>query len=133
MDKVVREGFMPTEPFPWEMARPLAAEHKRIRHLFYGDFYPLTPYSSKAEDWMAYQCHREDLGQGAVIAFRRSQCVREQARVKLWGLNARSRYEVRIEDTGKTLTTTGQKLAEGLDLTITDQPGSQLITYRQLR
>ncbi len=132
VDKVVREGFMVTEPFPWEAARRLAAEYKRIRHLFYGDFYPLTPYSSAAEDWMAYQCHREDLRQGTVIAFRRSQCVREQARLKLWGLDARSRYEVRIEDTGKTLTTTGKKLAEGLDVTITDQPGSQLITYRQL-
>ena len=110
----------------------MAAEDTRLRQVVYGDFYPLTPYSSAAEDWMAYQCHREDLRQGAVIAFRRSQCIRQQARLKLWGLDARSRYEVRIEDTGKTLTTTGKKLAEGLDVTITDQPGSQLITYRQL-
>jgi len=127
----VREGYMVSEPFPWDSAERLATEFKRIRPLFYGDFYPLTPYSPAAEDWMAYQYHREDLREGMVLAFRRSKSGAKQAKLNLGGLVPNATYEVRIEDTGKTFTTTGQKLAEGLDVTITDQPGSQLITYRQ--
>ena len=38
VDDVENVGYMVTEPFPWDAARKLIEEYKRLRHLFYGDF-----------------------------------------------------------------------------------------------
>ncbi len=129
VDEVVREGYMVSEPFPWEAARRLTDEFKRIRHLFYGDFYPLTPYSVADDVWIAYQFHKEDLRQGMVLAFRRPQCVIPTVDLKLWGLSSDARYEVHFEDSGVKQIFTGRELAHGVDVTIDEQPGSRLITY----
>ena len=129
---VEKVGYEATEPFPWDKARRLTTEFKRIRHLFYGDFYPLTPYSVANNVWIAYQCHREDMREGMVLAFRRPECVTGKVNPKLWGLSPAARYEVHFEDNGVKRTFTGKELAEGLDVTIEDQPGSLLITYHQL-
>ena len=107
-------------------------EFKRIRHLFLGDFYPLTPYSTSNDDWIAYQFHRDDLHQGMALAFRRPKCVAETSILKLRGLTLDASYEVHFEDSGIKQAFTGKKLAEGLNVAIENQPGSLLITYRQL-
>ena len=125
-------GYLASEPFPQEAAERLAAEHKRVRHFFYGDFYPLTPFSVSLDTWMAYQFHKEDLQQGMVLAFRRPECVTETATLKLWGLSPDASYEVHFEDSGIKQAFTGEKLAEGLNVAIENQPGSLLMTYRQL-
>ena len=127
-----KDGYLATEPFPWEAARRLTQEFKRIRHFFYGDFYPLTRYSVTLETWMAYQFHREDLGQGIVLAFRRPKCDIQTLNVKLWGLSPEASYEVHFEDSGVRRTFKGKELAKGLDLTTEKQPGSLLISYRQI-
>lgn len=132
VDDVVREGYVVTEPFPWEAARRLTDEFKRIRHFFYGDFYPLTPYSTADDAWMAFQCHKEDLQQGMVLAFRRAECPVGTITLKLWGLSSEVRYEVFLEDGGVKQTYTGKELTEGLDITIDKQPGSLLITYQPI-
>ena len=107
-------------------------EFKRIRHLFYGDFYPLTSYSVADDTWIAYQFHKEDLRQGMILAFRRPECITQTANLKLWGLSSDASYEVHFEDSGVKRTFTSKKLGDGFDVTIEDQPGSLLITYRQL-
>ena len=75
---------MATKPFPWAIDRKLIEEYKRVRHLFHGDFYPLTSYSLTDDTWLAYQFHKEDLGQGMVLAFRRPKCIQQTACLKLW-------------------------------------------------
>ena len=85
---------MTNEPFPWETAQYLIQEFRRIRHLFHGDFYPLTPYSLDDDIWLAYQFHREDLCQGVVLAFRRPECSTQSANLKLWGVSSEANYEI---------------------------------------
>jgi len=117
--------------FPMEQAKSLIHEWKRLRPLFYGDFYPLTPYSVSNDVWMAYQFHREDLGQGMLLAFRRPNASDLTARLRLRGLLPSGRYELNFEDTGNKQTFTGEELAAGIDVTIEQTPGSLLVTYRE--
>lgn len=132
VDGVVREGFKVSEPFPWATAERLVKEFQHVRHFFYGDFYPLTPYSLADDAWLAFQCHQADLNQGMVLAFRRSQCTTESIVLKLWDLFAEDNYEVVFEDNDIKRTLTGRELAEGLEVSTEDRPGSVLITYRRL-
>ena len=114
-----------------EQAQRLIDEFKRLRPFFYGDFYPLTPHSIGDYVWMAYQFHREDLGQGMFLAFRRPNSSDLTARLKLRGLLPSGRYELNFEDTGNKQTFTGEALAAGIDVTIEPAPGSLLVTYRE--
>ncbi len=109
----------------------MIAEFKRIRPLFYGDYYPLTAHDTSDKVWMAYQFHREDLKQGMVMAFRRQENADESMCLKLHGLDPSEKYEVTFEDSGVKKTLTGEALQEGIDVTISDKPGSVLITYCQ--
>jgi len=107
VDKVVREGLQVTEPFPWDSAMRLTQEFKRVRHLFYGDFYPLTPCSVADDVWLAYQFHKDDSREGMVLAFRRFKCATASAKLKLWGLAPDHSYELNFADTGIRKTFTG--------------------------
>ncbi len=118
--------------FPAEIARKTAAEYKRIRPFFYGDYYPLTSYSTELDVWMAFQFHREDLKQGIVLAFRRPNSPYISARLNLQGLDPDARYEVKFEDSGDEKTVTGKALCDGIEVSINEAPGSQLITYGQI-
>ncbi len=78
--------YSENEPF-WKPLDRLIREEKQVRHLFAGDFHPLTPWSTNRQDFIAWQFHRPDLGEGLVQAFRRDQCIYEAARFKLVGLD----------------------------------------------
>ncbi len=54
-------------PFSVRRAQNLLAEYKRLRPYFYGDFYPLTAYSDRDSDWMAYQFDRPDTQDGMAV------------------------------------------------------------------
>jgi len=117
--------------FPVEQARRLVDEFRRVRHFFFGDFYPLTPYSVTDDTWIAYQFHRVDLREGMVLAFRRPRCSTPSIRLRLKGLSPAARYEVQFEDRHTKATFTGEDLAKGVDVTSENAPGSLLITYRE--
>ncbi|MBI1926999.1 alpha-galactosidase, partial [Candidatus Poribacteria bacterium] len=118
--------------FPLEQAQRLIAEYKRIRHFFYGDFYPLTSHSTHDDVWMAYQFHREDMKQGMFLVFRRPESPYLSARLKLGGLHPQARYELTFEDTGVKQTLTGEALCAGISVTIERAPSALLVTYREL-
>jgi len=117
--------------FPVAQAQRLIAEYKRIRPLFYGDFYPLTPHNVADDVWMAYQFHREDLGQGMFLAFRRPECGERTRSMKLKGLHPEMRYELILEDSSERGTFTGEELAEGIEVEIAEAPGSVLVIYHR--
>ncbi len=91
----------------------------------------LTPYSTKDDVWMAYQFHREDLGEGMVLAFRRPESEVREMVLRLRGLDPEKAYEVVYEDLGAGQTAQGSDLLAGLKVRIDTQPGSSLVTYRQ--
>ena len=132
VDGVEREGFMVSEPFPWDRARRLIAEFLSVRDFFQGDFYPLTPYSLDKDCWMAYQLHRPDRREGIVLAFRRAESSVESMSLGLWGLTPDARYELHFEDEGRKENFKGRDLTTGLGVRIEKPRGSRLIRYRRL-
>lgn len=127
-------SWQPGQPFPLQRAKALAAEFRRIRGAFYGDFYPLTPHSTADDVWMAYQFHVPEKDSGIVLAFRRTKCPIPSLRLQMRDLDADSIYELTLSDeqmrrTRKTVR--GKELLSGIEVTIEHAPGSLLIEYRK--
>ena len=109
-------------------------EYIEIKHMFRGDFYPLTPYSTSQKVWIAWQFNRPDLGQGMIQAFRRSENDSTTKKIKLQGLQPDVQYELINFDADSTIKITGHDLMEGgLELDMENCPGSLTIKYRYLK
>ena len=109
-------------------------QYRRIKHLFQADFYPLTPYSTEAKTWMAWQFNRPETGEGMVQAFRRAESSCKVARFKLHGLDSAALYSLNNFDVPGTIEMTGRELTEsGLSVAIKQQPGSVVITYKKAK
>jgi alpha-galactosidase len=122
------------EKLDYDLLRRLVGQWRRVADCYLGDYYPLTAYSIGKDVWMAWQFDRPDTGEGMVQAFRREKCIFEAGRLKLSGLVPDARYEVVDLDGGPARQATGQELMEkGLLITIADQPGAVVLSYRRLK
>ncbi len=66
------------------------------------------------------------------MAFRRADSPYVTARFALRGLDPEARYEVTNLDVSGSSEATGRELMEkGLAVTLTDRPGSAIITYKR--
>lgn len=118
----------------WPLLRLLVSQWRELAPCYLGDYYPLSRYSLDADQWMAWQFDRPDLGRGVVQAFRRSESLYEAARYKLHGLDPGATYELRDLDHPRTRTATGRELMEqGLSVEIHEGPGAVVIAYRRAR
>jgi alpha-galactosidase len=120
--------------FPLAQAKKSMEEFKRLRPYFCADYYPLTPYSTSDEAWLAYEFDRPEEGDGIILAFRRNLSAVPTCAVKLHGLVPEAVYAVNFEDYGLKVSATGRDLLEkGLELKIPNPPGSLLVSYQKLR
>jgi alpha-galactosidase len=118
----------------YSLAKKLFSELKQIGPDFFGDFYPLTPYSLLKKEWMAWQYDRPEKGEGIVQAFRRDSCEAVTRTFRLSGLNPAVLYEVTNFDTQGSVKISGKDLLEkGLTVEIKNKPGAAVITYKKLR
>jgi len=116
---------------PLDLLRRLHSEEATVRGYFYGDFYPLTPFSTSRATWEVWQFDRADLGEGMVLAFRRAENGEVSRSLRLHGLVADARYELRSLDGGATVVRSGRDLLDNdLRIEIQDAPGSALFTYK---
>jgi len=116
----------------WARFRRLGQDWRAIADDFFGDFYPLLPYSLDPALWMAWQFDRPEAGRGMVQAFRRADSPYESARFKLRGLDAAAQYTLTNLDHPGSLHATGRELMEaGLAVALKDRPGAAIITYRK--
>ena len=121
------------ETFDFDRARTLLNEYRSIRECFYGDYYPLTPYSLAPDAWMAWQFDCPEKGNGMVQAFRRDKNGEPRGTFRMMGLDPNARYETTDLDGGTPRTTTGEELLKhGLPVEIGTQPGAVVIKYRKL-
>jgi alpha-galactosidase len=111
------------------LARRLVREQQRLRELYRGDIYPLTPISANDQTWLAYQCDRPDLGSGMVMAFRRAKAPEDSITVNLRGLEANSTYEIEDVDSGNRQRVRSKELAAGFRLHAATRPASVLLIY----
>jgi len=68
--------------------RRLLSQWRQVAPDYYGDFYPLTPWTRDDTAWMAWQFDRPEAGRGMVQVFRRHNSFYESARFSLRGLDA---------------------------------------------
>ncbi|MDD5705664.1 MAG: alpha-galactosidase [Kiritimatiellae bacterium] len=115
-----------------DLWRRLMTQFKSVAEHYYGDYYPLTPYSLRENVWMAWQFHSPDKDAGMVQAFRREACREKYARFRLRGLRPGALYEMVNQDTGSARCLTGNALMdEGLRLTAKNRPDALLLSYRR--
>jgi len=116
----------------YRLLKRMIAEFRKVEPYLLGDYYPLTPYSLKNSDWIAWQFVQPELAGGMVQAFRRDQCAQESMVLKLGGLDPKASYDLENLDNGQRQTLTGQNLmATGLPVRIADRPGAALFVYRK--
>jgi alpha-galactosidase len=119
-------------PNGYEKLKKLIAQWRQVAWNYYGDYYPLTPYSLEKTAWMAWQFDSPDKGEGLVQAFRRPESPFEAARFKLRGLDAKASYVVKDLDQTTEATMSGAALMEsGIPVTVKQCPGAALVTYRR--
>ncbi|MGE5293606.1 MAG: alpha-galactosidase, partial [Solirubrobacterales bacterium] len=112
--------------------RRLIGQWRQISPNYYGDFYPLTPWTRDSTVWMAWQFDRPETGEGMVQVFRRHESDYESARLRLRGLEADANYLVTHLDTGRQQFCRGQNLMEkGLPITLADKPDTAILVYRK--
>ena len=123
----------PSEPdFPLEKARNQIALHKQVRPYFYGDYYPLTPYSTHEDVWIAYQFDRPDMGEEVIIAFRRASCLRNELVVEVDGLLPDGDYELRDVAAGTNQVYKGRELNSGLRIQLNQKQESSVLVYHRI-
>jgi alpha-galactosidase len=117
----------------YDALRRLFTQWRRISPNYYGDFYPLTPWSRDDRVWIAWQFDRPESGEGMVQVFRRPNSVYEAARFKLHGLESAALYAVADIDHPETKHgLRGTELMEGgLPVTIAEKPGAAVLTYQR--
>ncbi len=74
-------------------------EYREVQPYFYGDFYPLLPYSRGEETWTAWQWNRPEDKDGLVIVLRRPKSPFTVMELDLQHLNPNASYEVEIRTT----------------------------------
>lgn len=118
----------------WDLLRELTSEWQRIAPYFWGDYYPLTPYSLKEDAWIGWQFDRPEEEDGMVQAFRRAESPDAYAVFPLHGLEAGARYRVTDADSDEEAEMSGQALLEtGVRVSMPERPGAAILVYERIR
>lgn len=117
----------------WRQFKLMREQWLRISPFYYGDYYPLTPYSLSEDAWVGWQFHREDLSAGMVQFFRHSKSPFMRAKFPLASLDAGATYLVTdLDELGRKIRATGKELMEtGLPVEMNDAPSSALFVYEK--
>ncbi|MBN1126244.1 MAG: NPCBM/NEW2 domain-containing protein [Sedimentisphaerales bacterium] len=118
----------------YALLRKLADQWRRINECYYGDFYPVLPYSLNEDNWIAWQFHRPDHNEGVIQAFRRQNNNDTTKTLRLGGLDPASQYRFTDFDKEQPFTLSGRTLLDkGLPVEIPLKPGSVVIHYMLIK
>ncbi len=102
----------------------------KVRRLFYGDYYQLTPVTLDDRDWFAYRLHLPETGEGAVLSFRRADCPLVSANYRLPGLCPDTDYVFEDMFSGRSFAASGKEMLEaGLDVSLNSRRSVSVICY----
>jgi alpha-galactosidase len=119
--------------------RRLFGDWREINRYYYGDFYPLTPYSQDEAAWIGWQFDYPEVGEGLIQAFRRGKSDEDTVHLKLRGLNPKASYAVKVVDAvgSEALSQRSWSGAElmdvGLPVTLKDRPAAAVLTYSRVK
>ncbi len=120
------------EELDFERLRHLVDGWRKLSPNYFGDYYPLTPYTQDSSAWIAWQFDRPEAGQGAVQAFRRQDSPDLRLAVKLRRLDPKASYVLTNLDSGTQTTVRGRDLTEtGLLIECSEKPGAVNLLYRK--
>jgi len=121
-----------TNALTYTLGRQRLNNYLTVKHLFCGDYYPLTPYSTADDVWIAWQYDRPELGEGMLQAFRRDTNPTATMTFRLRGLDPTADYTLTNWDNPATIVMSGRDLMNyGLPITINSQPGAAVIVYHK--
>ena len=103
----------------------------KVRPLYAGDFYPLTPHSLDKDGWIGWQFHRADLNEGVIQVFRRPDAESDTLTVKLRGFDPQRRYEIEDLDGGKEVRS-GAELMRGHAITLREKPAAAVLVIKAI-
>ena len=114
----------------YDALRALIKQWRSVNHYYYGDYYPLMPYSHDEAVWISWQFHDAEADEGMIQAFRREDSVYRTAELKPRSLTPDAMYEVTDLASGKIIEMTGEALMKsGISVTIDTQPGVAVTAY----
>jgi alpha-galactosidase len=102
-------GVRDTDP-DWPALNRFLADHAAVAPSYYGDYYPITPYSTAETVWMAWEFYRPGDAAGEIQAFRRESAKIVTTHLKLQGLDGAAQYELTNIDSGQTTRASGSDL-----------------------
>ena len=145
-------GKTPVEPYAfWSTATPaicltldirekgidyptlvdLIKQWREAGQYYYGDYYPLLPYTQDKTAWIGWQFHDADKNEGMVEAFRRSDSESDSMRLKLHDLKPDCLYTATYLDSKQSQEATGRQLmSDGLTVKIPAKPGVAVLVYK---
>lgn len=116
----------------FETIRKALAERASMVDCLMGDYYPLMPYTTSEDQWIAWQFNLASESRGVIQVFRRPQSVYESVRLYPQGLSARTVYE--ITGNGPAAKATGANLMkEGILVALKGNPDSAVILYKAIK
>jgi alpha-galactosidase len=118
----------------YETLRRLYDQFRQISPYYYGDYYPLTPWTRDNKVWMAWQFDRPETGDGIIQAFRRPEAEADSARLKLGGLQPAAQYKfTSLDGDGSTVMDGRELMTNGFPLTIQQRPGVAIFVYHRVQ
>jgi len=116
----------------YDALRRLYQQWRQLSQFYYGDFYPLTPYTQDNGQWIAWQFNVPERGEAAIQAFRRAESTVEESRLKLYDLQPDAQYTVTTFDSAVSSEATGEELmTNGLPIVLRDKPSAAVILIRR--
>lgn len=110
--------------------KQMVDQWKEFGPCYFGDYYPLTSYTLRHDQWVAWQFHKPDTDEGIVQAFRRQDSPYESVSVPLSGLIASQSYRVfNVDRPDDGYETDGATLMNGLQIAIGYKPGTAFVRY----
>lgn len=81
-----------------DIVRRIQVWREVVAPCYWGDYYPLTPYSSSPDTWTAWQYHHPSRNRCVVQVFRRSTSPEPRGVFLLRGLDRHATYELTVLD-----------------------------------
>jgi alpha-galactosidase len=121
------------ESIDWPRIREIMDQWKAFGPYYFGDYYPVTPYTLANDAWIGWQFHRPDLSGGMVHVFRRDQSPYVEAVFPLHGLEPDTAYRVMNVDAPDTAVVQpgAELMAQGLRVTVAERPGTGFFVYEE--
>ena len=118
--------------FPFARAKSILDQQREVQRFFYGDYYPLTEYTSEEDAWMAYQLNLPREHEGLVVILKRPKSTIGMARFVLRGLGRAATYDLTDLDSKHLTHVKGSLLTfDGFEIRLDKAPDSALIHYRR--